>query len=297
MTVKQLRRLHSGTVSRAYLPPAELRKHLLCVIERNTSGCDLYPLQAFTYVPASPNLSITWFWKGQTERLLEWRPDDLEAPREQLNASILLRGGSTAPWIHYSNQPMHFLIAVFRPDALQELFGLEASDVLNKIQPFQQSTIGQHWKDWAQQIMAAGDSRTALPILYQGLDQQAVSEAVTGHHPELAEHWLARLQGHASSKSQRTLQRRISQLTGTNLRQLRRFIRIEQFALLVGSLLKNQNQQLDQADLAAEVGFSDQPHMAREVKRITGFSVGETLRRFLHDESFWLYRTKLRLHI
>lgn len=47
---------------------------------------------------------------------------------------------------------------------------------------------------------------------------------------------------------------------------------------------------LDWAAIAHEEGFADQAHLSRAVKRITGFSPGEFARRFVEDESFWIYR-------
>lgn len=296
MQVQQPWRLHSGTISRAFLPPSHLRQHLVCVIERDTRACLLHPLQGFTYGPATPNMSITWLWQGHTERLLDWHPDNLDAPREQLKASILIRGGTTKPWITYSSEPLHALIAVFRPNALHHLLGLEPSAWIDHIQPLNHTKLEPTWLDWAQQILATQNSTAALPLLYGGLESQLAPNSVTGAHPELANRWLTRLQNHAQDKSQRTLQRRIKQLTGTTARQIERFIRFEQLGLLISSKFNQQHSQLQQADLAASTGFSDQSHMAREVKRVLGFSVGEGLRRLLLHESFWLYRTKLRLH-
>jgi AraC-like DNA-binding protein len=49
-------------------------------------------------------------------------------------------------------------------------------------------------------------------------------------------------------------------------------------------------QAFDWATLALDEGFSDQSHLGRASKRITGFSPTEFARRFAEDESFWLYR-------
>lgn len=47
---------------------------------------------------------------------------------------------------------------------------------------------------------------------------------------------------------------------------------------------------LDLAALAHEQGFADQAHLSRATKCITGFSPAEFARRFIEDESFWVYR-------
>jgi AraC-like DNA-binding protein len=49
-------------------------------------------------------------------------------------------------------------------------------------------------------------------------------------------------------------------------------------------------EELDWASLATDLNFADQAHLSRAAKRVTGFSPGEFARRFIEDESFWLYR-------
>ncbi len=290
-------RLHSGTISRAFLPPPSLRRHLLFVVERDTRGCSLNPLQAFTYCPTSPNLCICWMWQGHMERLLEWRPDDIEAPRERFSSPVLLRGGSSKPWIHYSDEPLHSLIAVFRPDAIRDLLGLEPTEWLDRISPFQEIMLHPKWRELSSQILAAQDSTTALNLLYEGLESQFSTDPFIDKAPELATRWLTRLQNSAALASLRSQQRWIRRLTGTTFQHLSRFGRLENLALMVVRNFMNNQHQIRQAELATDGGFSDQSHMAREVKRATGFSMGEVLCRISLYESFWMFRAKLSLHL
>jgi AraC-like DNA-binding protein len=37
-------------------------------------------------------------------------------------------------------------------------------------------------------------------------------------------------------------------------------------------------------------GYSDQSHMSREAREISGLSPSEILRRGLEDETYWVYR-------
>jgi len=43
-------------------------------------------------------------------------------------------------------------------------------------------------------------------------------------------------------------------------------------------------------DVAQVGGYSDQSHMNREAREITGLSPGEILRRLQDDETYWIYR-------
>jgi AraC-like DNA-binding protein len=297
MDVNRPWRLHQGTISRAFLPPPSLRQQLLFVVERDTRGCNLNPLQAFTYFPVSPNVSICWIWQGHTERLLEWRPDDLEAPRERFNSPVLIRGGSTKPSIHYSDEPLHSLVAVFRPDAMRKLFGLEPAEWLGRIGALNENMLSPMLGDLSKKILAAQNSSAALALLYEGLENQLSTDSFTDEEPQLTGRWLAQLQGNAVGASLRSQQRLFKQLTGTTFQYLARFMRIEDLAQMVMRTYMNKQYGPGQAELAVNLGFSDQSHMAREVKRATGFTTGEAIFRLLQYESFWMFRSKLSLHL
>ena len=75
--------------------------------------------------------------------------------------------------------------------------------------------------------------------------------------------------------SLRSQQRLFKQLTGTTFQYLARFMRIEDLAQMVMRTYMNKQYGPGQAELAVNLGFSDQSHMAREVKRATGFTTGE----------------------
>ena len=44
------------------------------------------------------------------------------------------------------------------------------------------------------------------------------------------------------------------------------------------------------ADLAAEAGFSDQSHMGREIRRVSGWPPGRLDALMRTEEAFWFYR-------
>lgn len=283
------------------MPPPALRRHLIFVIERDTRGCELNPLQAFTYGSASPNMTLIWMWHGQMERLQHWCPDNHQAPRDIFQGPILISGSTTQPWIQYAAESRHALIAAFRPSAMRELFGIEPSDWMDRIEPLQDSGIDVSWIEWAQQILEARNSDKALPLLYGGLIQRLNTlhnqpHATAETAPMRTSHWLRWLQQQTSTSSLRSLQRLIKQATGTTVRQLGRFIRLEELGVMITKGHVHPGSERNQADLAAAAGFSDQAHMAREVKQTAGFSPGEAFCRFFQYESFWLYRAVMGLH-
>jgi len=268
----------------------------------------MHPLQSFTYGPAVPNMAIMWIWHGHIERLNDWRPDDLEAPREELTGSVIIRGGSSKPWIQFCDQPVHSLVALFRPEAMRQLFGLDPADWMDQVRPVTNGALGARWMDLSQRILSAQNSSTALPMLYAELEQQLGQSKTfsTDQEPELAADWVAHLHALAPRLSRRSLQLKVKNLTGTTIRQLTRLTRVEGLALNISRHYVDTKRQTDElpqtdeirlGDLAAEAEFADQAHMNREVRRATGFRMGETLSRMIHDESFWLYRARLSLHL
>ena len=44
------------------------------------------------------------------------------------------------------------------------------------------------------------------------------------------------------------------------------------------------------SDVASSSGYTDQSHLCRQSRRVTGFPPAELRRRIFADESFWAYR-------
>jgi AraC-like DNA-binding protein len=87
----------------------------------------------------------------------------------------------------------------------------------------------------------------------------------------------------------RQVERRIKSQSGRSIREWQSLIRTE--ALFFTSREKFESgESINLAELALDEGFSDQAHLSRATKRVTGFSPTEFAQRYLEDESFWLYR-------
>ncbi|NJM82981.1 MAG: AraC family transcriptional regulator [Tabrizicola sp.] len=92
--------------------------------------------------------------------------------------------------------------------------------------------------------------------------------------------------GPPGTRSKRQTERRIKQWTGHARRGLAMYLRAENFfeqVLLAGS------QEPPWSGVAHDLGFSDQSHMIRDTKRLTGFTPRALYRR-LDEEPFWCYR-------
>jgi len=85
------------------------------------------------------------------------------------------------------------------------------------------------------------------------------------------------------------VERRIKSFSGRSLREWQSLVRTEGLFFAARARF-DAGLPFDWATLAQDEGFSDQAHMIRSVKRITGFSPTEFAQRFTDDESFWMYR-------
>ena len=72
--------------------------------------------------------------------------------------------------------------------------------------------------------------------------------------------------------SSRTVERHFTRITGRSPRQVRQIARAREAAarLRTGEAI---------ADVAYELGYSDQSHLTRDVKRLTGYTPAESQRR------------------
>jgi len=95
----------------------------------------------------------------------------------------------------------------------------------------------------------------------------------------------------------RQLQRKLKQLTGQSQRDLQIYARTERAMVYLADL--NENSSVELADPAAEAGFSDQSHMGREIRRVSGMSLGQLEAFMRTDEAFYFYRllrSSLQIH-
>jgi AraC-like DNA-binding protein len=99
---------------------------------------------------------------------------------------------------------------------------------------------------------------------------------------------LMRAANSGPGRSARQIERRIKQWTGQPLRELRGITRSEK--AFFQTVMAQEQGPLNWAALASETGYTDQSHLCRQTRRMTGFAPEELRRRIMEDESFWPYR-------
>jgi AraC-like DNA-binding protein len=83
---------------------------------------------------------------------------------------------------------------------------------------------------------------------------------------------MAALRGEAPGTSRRSVQRHVSSATGLSANRIRQIVRARTAAerLRSGELI---------LDVAHDLGYADQAHLTRDVKRLTGYTPGQTKQR------------------
>jgi helix-turn-helix protein len=83
---------------------------------------------------------------------------------------------------------------------------------------------------------------------------------------------MAALRGDEPETSTRSVQRHVATSTGLSANRIRQIVRARQAAerLMLGDRI---------LDVAHDLGYADQAHLTRDVKRLTGYTPGQTKRR------------------
>lgn len=270
-----------------HLPQTLLASCIFSGVERNTLGRTLSDQDRFNHYPASPLPQISWIFQGQLHMVIE-NHERVPSLGPAL-PKIVVAGPQTKPCASWSPGPVHALSVAFYPEALAKLIQLPIRDICNRIEPLE-ALAPPAFFDLANALFHQKSNSVfhALETLLLPLWQQQRQHHAT---PLLGE-WIRSLLTRASFSDTgvglRQWQRRIKQLTGQSQQDLDCFTKVEEVMLQIVDAPSQNTPPL--ADIAAASGFSDQSHMGRLVRRVTGASPARFLHLQQHEESFWFYR-------
>lgn len=260
-------------------------------ITRSTLGADLSPQQRQNHYPASPLCSISWLLQG--ESIIIQRGD---TPVNERTSAITFLGPHTVPGITANPGPIQVFMLVLFPPAVQAMTGLDIAALVNRPVPLE-SVLDGAWVAMARTVQQARDDATRVQLIEAFLAPrwQAVC---TNAMPRMDRHrhWVEALALQAATsgvgKSLRQMERRIKEWAGLPLRDLRRLARTDASFIETRNafVADSANRPPNWADVAEEGGYSDQSHMCRESRRVTGLSPNELMRAVEEEESFWIYR-------
>ncbi len=268
-------------------PSAALSDCVRTYIARDTTVLPpLPPAQRLNRFPATVHCCIVWFLEGSAEML---QPAPADAPPPWSPAWF--SGPQSRPTVSRNPGPVRLFIAMFYPQALHVLAGLDISHQLDRLSPLHE-VLDTPWQAMSAQVLAAPDDEGRIAAIEAFLQPrwQAALDGGTAISP--TEDWLDALAAHAARSgrglSERSLERHVKAWAGQPLRTLRRLSRAEQAYL--DARRGPADGRFSWADMAARTGFADQAHLCRETRQVTGHTPAELAQRVADDESYWLYR-------
>lgn len=270
------------------LPPPSLQGALVALVGRDTSKLSLNSAQRLSHFPASPLVTISWFHDIDVGLVTndQWQP---------FGARVVISGTQSHPTVSWAPTTGRGYMAIFPADVAHALFDVDLAAIQDRFVPVEH-IIDSKWTPLWDALLAS-DAADLLDVLeshvaphWQAMQGRASTQPSLR---QLGRHWVARLGWQAREwgrvHSARHVERRIKSFSGRSLREWQSLVKTEGLFFAARDRYEA-GQPFDWAALALDEGFSDQAHMSRTAKRITGFAPGEFAQRFMEDESFWLYR-------
>ncbi|MDP9109486.1 MAG: helix-turn-helix domain-containing protein [Pseudomonadota bacterium] len=274
------------------LAPPGLQGALVALVGRDTRGLSLDSAQRLSHFPASPLVTISWCHEVE----LGIVSPSVNGPRWQPHASsIVISGTQSLPTTSWATGAGRGYMACFMADAAQALFDIDLAAIQDRFVPVEQVIGGQWAPLW--DALRSSPHADVLDVLERHLVRRwqhlSGRSSVQPSLRQLGRHYVERLvwksQQWQRLHSPRHVERRIKSFSGRSLREWHALVRTEGLFFAARDRFET-GRPFDWAALAQDEGFADQAHMSRAAKRITGFSPGEFAKRFIEDESFWMYR-------
>lgn len=267
---------------------------IVAVVSRDTSGVTLSDAQRLSHFPASPLICLSWYntrgigtIAGQ-KKGIAWR---------QFDENILFSGSQSTPTVSWSSGGVRGGMMYFTVSTAQQLFNIDVTAIQDRSVCARQ-LLGATWWDMLDQLEASKDDATMLDIIKHHVLPRWSSTHHTSNSVQgvryAGRRWVDGLVAKAmlwqSSRSLRQVERRVKAISGRSLREWQVLVSTEKAFFEAAKDDPDTLNCLDWAALALDAGFADQAHLSRAVKRITGFPPAEFARRFVEDESLWIYR-------
>jgi len=268
--------------ARLTFPLASLAGCIYVAVERDTRGLELSATQRINMYPATPLSSLSWILEGQ----LHMVGAGVDTAPVQLHQSVpvfAFSGPSRLPTASWSPGPVHALTVSFYPDALAKLWGVRLHNYVDTILPAEE-VLPLEAITALTKVGSSDDPLETLQTILQPLWKDVQP------HPGRAgiQDWLKgltrQLANGLTGIGTRQRQRHVKRLTGQSQRELELYARVERAFAYAG------HNDTDLASIAASTGYSDQSHLGREVKRVSGLSALRLREGILREEAFWLYR-------
>jgi AraC-like DNA-binding protein len=282
----------SNASAQLWLPPACLTSCIRGVMTRDTMAVELEPLQRFNHYPATPLCTVSWYFQGEIEMLAPGAPARLDSPRSPVPARIAFGGPYTHPSVSWNPGPAHGMMLLVLPDAVHHLTGIHPRNWMNRMVDVAE-VLPDDWLRMCRAVAVHQADCQRVQIIEAFLRprwQAARPKGPLGlnRYTDWATEMALRAAATKTGRSLRQIERRILQWAGRPMRELRGFGRAEQafFQMMAAEDTERQ----PWSALAEDAGYSDQSHLCRVSRRITGCTPSELWDRIARDEGFWPYR-------
>lgn len=267
-------------------PERSLGDCLYLAVERDTRDVPLSDVDRFNYYPATPFPSISWILDGQLH-MVEGSGEANPTLGNPL-PKLIFSGPTRSPSVSWSPGAIHVLTVSFYPEALAHLLDIKIERYVGAVLPLETVISGERLQRLAS-VQFSGETSPFAQVqhlLTSLWDEEPVLQAAD------VRSWLARLAARSvpavGIAGRRSAQRLVKHWTGQSLRDLQLYARIET-AFSHGARMRD-GERLNFAAVAAESGFSDQSHLGREVRKVTGLPPARLKELVQHSEAFWMYR-------
>ncbi|MTV40734.1 helix-turn-helix domain-containing protein [Duganella radicis] len=269
--------------TRLIFPRQPLASCVRAYVVRSTVEAPLTDRQdRYNHFPATPHCSITFYIEGEAEVV---EPPD--APQERIR--VVFCGPQTRPIVTYNPGPVRVLMVMFYPQALHAMSGVDVSQWVDRWAPVELA-LGAEWQALAEAVLAAPERGVRLLEEFLQPRWQAARAGGAGAMAgDWVRHLATQVADSALGRGVRSIERRIKASAGQPLRKLLRLQRAER------SFFEARDEFMSGkavwSDIAARGGYSDQAHLCREAREITGHTPGELARVLASsDERYWIYR-------
>lgn len=278
--------------SRLWLPRPSLSSCVFAMFSRDTRGLEPADLHGDSYFPSVPACCLVWGLDGEALSCQGGRTGGFDgAVMEPMPKLAMVGPRSRALWVR-SVGPSRFFVLMLLPDAFHALTGVEPGEHINRITSASE-VLDEGWQAVADAVQCAADDEERVRLVQNFLAPRwAEKRPPASFQGRLLQDWSHALSLRAATsgfgRSLRQVERRIKRWTGQPLRDLKGMVRLE--TALLDTVLAIQQGDINWAELAVDSGFSDQAHLCRQVRLMTGFSPQELIRRVMSEEAFWFYR-------
>lgn len=270
------------------LPRVSLSGCMVGAVIRDTRHLALADAQRYNYFPATPTCTLTWFFEG-CGTMVEPPP---QGGAGAMLPKLIFSGPFQTPPVSWNPGPVHVMMLVLYPEAVTALTGRDMGDYLDQTVPAAE-VLDASLLQLCEDVFRTPGDADRFALIQERLDARWQSVRPAGAPASnLMEDWVRAITLRAATsglgRSVRQVERRIRAWTGQTQRELQHLTRIER--LYFNALSAREEGKIDWAGMADDAGFSDQSHMTRQLRRLTGFSPAQMMKLIEEDEAFWPYR-------